>query len=114
MLDTPAGGRLHDLRLSRDAHNAHQRPKIETHGNSLFIAAHTAQEVDGHALGETHSVRRAALPGHRAPWRVAELRPGAPAAGARPEMLAHGLSVALHAVLDSVVDNYQPIVCLGG
>ena len=33
---------LHDLAIE-DAQNAHQRPKLEPYGNSLFIAAHTAQ-----------------------------------------------------------------------
>src|SRR5512147_409161 len=35
---------LHDLAVE-DAHKAHQRPKIEAYGDSLFIAMHTAQEV---------------------------------------------------------------------
>src|SRR5699024_865568 len=33
---------LHDLAIE-DAHNAHQRPKLESYGQSLFIAIHTAQ-----------------------------------------------------------------------
>ncbi|HEY0504387.1 MAG TPA: CorA family divalent cation transporter, partial [Lysobacter sp.] len=45
---------LHDLAIE-DARNAHQRPKIETYGNSLFIVVHTAQSVDSHIrFGETH------------------------------------------------------------
>jgi magnesium transporter len=45
---------LHDLAVE-DAHNAHQRPKVEAYGNSLFIAIHTAQTVDSHIrFGETH------------------------------------------------------------
>ena len=45
---------LHDLAVE-DARNAHQRPKIETYGNSLFIVVHTAQSVDSHIrFGETH------------------------------------------------------------
>ena len=35
---------LHDLAIE-DAHNAHQRPKIEAYGDSLFIVAQTAQVV---------------------------------------------------------------------
>ena len=34
--------RLHDLAIE-DAHNAHQRPKIETYGDILFIVLRTAQ-----------------------------------------------------------------------
>ena len=45
---------LHDLAVE-DAQNAHQRPKIEAYGSSLFIAVHTAQKVDDHVrFGETH------------------------------------------------------------
>ncbi|HEY6940728.1 CorA family divalent cation transporter, partial [Dokdonella sp.] len=45
---------LHELAVE-DAHNAHQRPKIEVYGDSLFIVAHTSQVVAGKiAFGETH------------------------------------------------------------
>jgi magnesium transporter len=45
---------LHDLAIE-DAHNAHQRPKIEAYGDSLFIVAQTAQVVSGSIeFGETH------------------------------------------------------------
>src|SRR5688572_26767389 len=45
---------LHDLAIE-DAHKAHQRPKIEVYGDSLFIVLHTAQLVQGHIkFGETH------------------------------------------------------------
>ncbi len=45
---------LHDLAIE-DAHNAHQRTKIETYGDSLFLVVQTAQLVEGHlAFGETH------------------------------------------------------------
>ncbi|MGZ5134440.1 MAG: CorA family divalent cation transporter, partial [Flavitalea sp.] len=33
---------LHDLAIE-DAHNAHQRPKIETYGDTLFVVLRTAQ-----------------------------------------------------------------------
>ncbi|MEP6634726.1 MAG: CorA family divalent cation transporter, partial [Luteimonas sp.] len=46
---------LHDLAVD-DAHHAHQRPKIESYGDSLFLAMHTAQTVDGHVqFGETQA-----------------------------------------------------------
>ncbi|MEO7065150.1 MAG: CorA family divalent cation transporter, partial [Dokdonella sp.] len=45
---------LHPLAVE-DAHNAHQRAKIELYGESLFIVAQTAQVVNGViAFGETH------------------------------------------------------------
>lgn len=101
---------LHDLAIE-DAHNAHQRPKIETFGNTLFIAAHTAQRIDGHVrFGETHVFH-----GERF---LVTVRHGASLsfAGVRqklerePEVLAIGPAAALHGVLDFIVDNYEPIV----
>lgn len=101
---------LHDLAVE-DAHHAHQRPKLEPYGNSLFIAAHTAQQVDGHVrFGETHvfvGQRYLMTVRHGASLSFASVRQRLER---EPEALAHGPSVALHAVLDFIVDNYQPIV----
>ena len=101
---------LHDLAVE-DAHHAHQRPKIETYGQSLFIALHTAQTIDSHIrFGETHVFV--------GPRYLVTVRHGASssytAARARmerePELLRHGPGAALYAVLDMVVDNFLPIV----
>ncbi|MGA9342839.1 MAG: magnesium and cobalt transport protein CorA [Rhodanobacteraceae bacterium] len=101
---------LHDLAVE-DAHNAHQRPKIEIYGESLFVVVQTAQVVHGKiAFGETHvflgrnyllSVR------HGASLSYAPARQGCEQ---NPEMLALGPSYGLYAVLDLIVDNYFPIV----
>lgn len=101
---------LHDLAIE-DAHHAHQRPKIEAYGNSLFVAVHTAQTSNGKiAFGETHLFV--------GPRYLVTVRHGASlsysAVRARcerdPELLALGPSYGLYAVLDFVVDNYLPIV----
>jgi magnesium transporter len=101
---------LHDLAVE-DAHHAHQRPKIETYGNSLFIAAHTAQLVSEKiAFGETQvflgpryllTVRHGASLSY-APVRARVERDR--------EMLAIGPTYGLYAVLDFIVDNFMPIV----
>jgi len=46
---------LHDLAIE-DAHRAHQRPKVEIYGNSVFIVLRTAQINSDHHIefGETH------------------------------------------------------------
>ena len=46
---------LHDLAIE-DAHAAHQRPKIEMYGDSLFVVLRTAQMNQQHHIefGETH------------------------------------------------------------
>jgi len=101
---------LHELAIE-DAHKAHQRPKIEAFGSSLFIALHTAQRVDhGIGFGETHifvGPRYLITVRHGASLSYAEARTRCEQS---PEMLALGPSYALYAVLDFIVDNYQPIV----
>lgn len=101
---------LHDLAIE-DARNAHQRPKIESYGNSLFIVVHTAQSVDSHIrFGETHifvgprylvTVRHGASTSY-APARARFERD--------TEEMSHGTGAALYVVLDLVVDNFLPIV----
>ncbi len=102
---------LHDLAIE-DAQHAHQRPKIEAYGDSLFVVAHTAQVQEGGriAFGETH-----AFLGKR---YLVTIRHGASASYApvraqverEPELLVLGPSYGLYAVLDAIVDNYLPIV----
>lgn len=101
---------LHDLAIE-DARSAHQRPKVEAYGNSLFLVASTAQVVDEKiAYGETHvflgprylvTVRHGASLSY-APARARVER--------EPDLLALGPSYGLYAVLDAIVDNYLPIV----
>lgn len=101
---------LHDLAIE-DAHAAHQRPKVEAYGNSLFVVAQTAHVINGRIeFGETHVflgrnfivvVRHGASLSYAPARRTCEQD---------PEMLAMGPSFCLYAVLDFIVDNYMPIV----
>lgn len=101
---------LHELAIE-DAHNAHQRPKIEIYGDSLFIVAHTAQVVGGRiAFGETHIFmgrRYIVTVRHGASLSYASARRSCEQA---PDLLALGPSYPLYAVLDFIVDNFFPIV----
>lgn len=101
---------LHDLAVE-DAHKAHQRPKLETYGQSLFIAVRTAQRIDGEVrFGETQifaGARYLVTVRHGASLSYAPVRQRLER---EPALLALGPSIALHGVLDFVVDNYQPIV----
>ena len=101
---------LHPLAVE-DALKAHQRPKIELYGESLFLVLQTAQVVKGHIeFGETHvfigpryllTVRHgASLP----------FTPARECCERNPKLMQLGASYGLYAVLDSVVDNYFPIV----
>ncbi|MCU9953988.1 MULTISPECIES: magnesium and cobalt transport protein CorA [Burkholderia] len=101
---------LHDLAIE-DALVAHQRPKIETYGESVFIVVKTAQLVDEEVrYGETHlfvggnflaTVRHGASASYAPVRALAEQN---------PKLLSKGPGFALYSVLDFVMDNYQPII----
>ena len=103
---------LHDLAIE-DAHNAHQRPKIETFGDTLFIVLRTAQISQVHhriVFGETHffvgsnfliTVR------HGSSISYADVRSRCEST---PHLLRKGQGFALYAVMDSIVDQYFPVV----
>lgn len=101
---------LHDLAIE-DAHNAHQRPKIEAYGDSLFIVAQTAQVVASSIqFGETHifvGKRYLVTVRHGASLSYAPARRSCEQS---PEMLGFGPSYGLYSVLDFIVDNFMPIV----
>lgn len=101
---------LHDLAVN-DALNAHQRPKLEIYGETLFVVLRTARLIDGQiGFGETHifvgdgfvvSVRHGASASYGQPRAVAE---------ATPDLLRHGEDYVLYAIMDFVADNYLPIL----
>lgn len=103
---------LHDLAIE-DAHAAHQRPKLERYGDSLFIALRTAQPDREHrrvAFGETHlfvGARYVVSVRHGASLSYADVRTRCEAA---PQLLAKGPGFVMHAIMDFVVDQYFPIV----
>lgn len=103
---------LHDLAIE-DAHNAHQRPKLESYGDTIFIVLRTAQKhyKDHHIdFGETHfflghnfivNVR------HGSSLSYKEVRSRCEST---PELLSKGPAFALYAVMDSIVDQYFPVI----
>ncbi|MET0708219.1 MAG: CorA family divalent cation transporter, partial [Tardiphaga sp.] len=101
---------LHPLAIE-DAAKAHQHPKVEQYGEALFIVARTAQMVDGAiGFGETHifvgrgyvvSVRHGASTSYAAVRARCE---------ACPTSLTNGEDYILYAILDFIVDNYQPVI----
>ena len=101
---------LHPLAVE-DALNAHQRPKIELYGDSLFLVLRTAQVVKGHIeFGETHIFFG---PRYLLTVRHGASQPFAPArerCEKNPGLMKIGPSYALYSVLDAVVDNFFPIV----
>lgn len=103
---------LHDLAVE-DAHNAHQRPKLEEYGESLFVVLRTAEwDADRRAVekGETHlfigpryvvSVRHGKSPS----YQTVRLR-----CQSNPNLLAQGTDFVLYAIMDFVVDQYFPVL----
>ncbi len=101
---------LHDLAVE-DAFNAHQRPKLEFYGDSLFMVLHTAQRKNAVIeFGETHvfagrgyvvTVRHGASSSYR------ELRARCERMS---EMLTKGSDFIVYSLMDFVVDNYLPII----
>jgi magnesium transporter len=103
---------LHELAVE-DAIVAHQRPKLERYGETLFVvlrAAHYIDETETVEFGEVHlfigpdfviSVRHAEAPDLAAVRRRMESNPG---------LLKLGTEAILYAILDRVVDGYLPVV----
>jgi magnesium transporter len=101
---------LHDLAIE-DALLAHQRPKLEVYGDSVFVALRTAQLVDKKIqFGETHIFAGRGF--------VVTVRHGSTTAykdvRARcenaPKMLAMGESFVVYSIIDFIVDNYFPVL----
>ncbi|MEU4348333.1 magnesium and cobalt transport protein CorA [Streptomyces sp. NPDC023838] len=103
---------LHPLAVE-DALEAHQRPKLERYGETLFVVLRAARYLDAPEevdFGELHvfigrdfliTVRHGAAPDLSAVRRRME---------ETPELLALGPEAVLYAILDAVVDGYVPVV----
>jgi magnesium transporter len=108
---------LHPLAVE-DAVQAHQRPKLERYGDTLFLVLKTIVFVEHEKLTATSEVvdtgelmiflgtdfvvvvRHGSAPGLARVRRSLECR---------PEMLAHGPAAVLHAIADQVVDDYLDV-----
>ncbi|MFJ1708045.1 magnesium and cobalt transport protein CorA [Kitasatospora sp. NPDC088346] len=103
---------LHELAVE-DAIVAHQRPKLERYGDTLFVVLRAARYLDDAEevdFGEIHlfvgpdfvvTVRHSQSPDLSAVRRRLEDDPG---------LLALGPEAVLYAVLDAVVDGYAPVI----
>jgi magnesium transporter len=102
---------LHELAVE-DAIKAHQRPKLELYGDSLFLVLKTARWLGreetiefGEILlfvgkGFIVSVRHGETELHEVRLETEQ----------RPDLLAHGPSAALYAIVDRVVDDYEAVL----
>ena len=103
---------LHPLAVE-DAIRAHQRPKIERYGETLFVVLRTARYID-----ETETVEFGEIHVFVGEDFVVTVRHGeTPVLGevrkrleADPELLRRGPEAILYAIMDRVVDGYGPVV----
>ncbi len=104
---------LHPLAVE-DAVHAHQRPKLETYGDDLlFMVLKTVRYVDSEDAIETGELMLFVGPDFVVTVRhgdAADLAAVRRDLEAHPEMLALGPTSVLHAVVDRVVDGYDPAV----
>ena len=96
-----------------DAMQQHQRPKIEDYDDGFFLVLHTARyldDVEEVEFGEVHVfaghgfvivVRHGAASAlHSARQRLEE----------KPELLREGQAAAVWAIMDKIVDDYEPVM----
>jgi magnesium transporter len=101
---------LHDLAIE-DALRAHQRPKLEIYGDTLFIVVRTAALQDRKIrCGETHifaGLGYVVTIRHGSTTAYKEVRTRCEGA---PKMLAMGEGFVVYSIMDFIVDNYFPIM----
>jgi len=102
---------LHELAVE-DAIKAHQRPKLEVYGESLFVVLKTARYIedgDQVELGEIQifigdgfiiTVRHGETALHDVRLDLEKRR----------DLLRNGPAAALYAIVDRVVDDYGPVI----
>jgi magnesium transporter len=112
LLDVARRFELPELAVE-DAMQAHQRPKLEDYENGYFLVLHTARyldDVEEVEFGEVHVFTGSGF--------VIVVRHGAASdlSDARrrlednPELLREGPVAAVWAILDKIVDDYEPVI----
>ena len=103
---------LHELAVE-DAIHAHQRPKLEVYGDTLFVVLKPARYVDSVEIVDLGEIllfvdkEFFVAVRHREASRLVEVRKSLEA---DPRQLAKGPSAVLHAVVDRVVDDYGQVL----
>jgi magnesium transporter len=103
---------FHELAVE-DAVHAHQRPKLEIYGDSLFVVLKTAKFVDPVEVATFGEIQVFIGDGFAVVVRHGEASALAVTRKElehRPDLLRLGPSAVLYAVVDRVVDDYAPVV----
>ena len=103
---------LHELAVE-DAIKAHQRPKIEDYDDTVFIVLKTARYHDATETVEIGEINLFVGDGF-----LISVRHGGPSPldgvrkqiESRPDLLRCGPGAVMHAIVDRVVDDYEPVL----
>ncbi|PTL54128.1 magnesium/cobalt transporter CorA [Paraconexibacter algicola] len=104
--------RLHELAIE-DAVVAHQRPKLEVYGDHVFVVLKTVEYRDPDEVIDVGEILMfvarefIVTVRHGRPSPLSEVRGRLEA---RPELLKLGPSAVFHAIVDRIVDDYEPAV----
>ncbi|MDP1850707.1 MAG: magnesium/cobalt transporter CorA [Solirubrobacteraceae bacterium] len=96
-----------------DALKAHQRPKLEDYEDGYFLVLHTARYLDDVEEVEFGQVHVFAGRGFVIVVRhgaASELGSARERLEARPELLREGPAAAVWAIMDKIVDDYEPVM----
>ena len=102
---------LHELAVE-DAVNAHQRPKVERYGDTLLMVLKTVRYVEDDDDLETGEIllfvnRDFVVTVRHGQSRLHDVRLEIEN---RPDLLRFGTGAVLHAIVDRIVDDYEPVV----
>jgi magnesium transporter len=96
-----------------DAEESHQRPKLEEYEDSFFVVLRPARYDDAKEEVEFGEIHLFIGPAYVIAVRhgaASELGPARQRLEGRPELVRQGPAAAVWAILDKVVDDYEPVV----
>jgi magnesium transporter len=102
---------LHELAVE-DAINAHQRPKVELYDDTLLVVLKTVRYLDRSDDLETGEIlvfinRDFVVTVRHGQSRLHDVRLHIEQ---RPDLLRFGTGAVLHAIVDRIVDDYEPVI----
>ena len=103
---------VHELAIE-DASSSHQQAKIEAYEDHYFVVLRTARYDDEKERVEFGEIHIFAGPGYAITIRhgeASELSSARSRLESRPELVREGAISVVWAVLDTVVDDYEPVV----
>jgi magnesium transporter len=96
-----------------DAMQAHQRPKLEDYDDGYFLVLHTARyldDVEEVEFGEVHVFAGSGFVIVVRHGAASELGSARQRLEDAPELLKEGPAAAVWAILDKIVDDYEPVM----